>query len=135
MKMLRELRAADKEVAGWRKLMQEILACEQRDLEGFVTTRRDKVREASPFLTPSASEQWSVGGHEADTHTPLQLTLPSRGVHTPSRLPQRWIDPQYSSTQSTNERRRVSPSSCDWQLSPPWPVLIRCGCGAVWDSA
>jgi hypothetical protein len=77
MKMLRELRAADKEVAGWRKLMQEILACEQRDLEGFVTTRRDKVREASPFLTPSASEQWSVGGHEADTHVHTATTDPS----------------------------------------------------------
>ena len=91
MKMLRELRAADKEVAGWRKLMQEILACEQRDLEGFVTTRRDKVSEAARFLTPSASEQWSAGGQEADTHTRrYKLALPSRGVHTPSRLPQRW---------------------------------------------
>jgi hypothetical protein len=38
--MLRELRAADTEVAGWRKLMQEILACEQRDLEGIAIRRR-----------------------------------------------------------------------------------------------
>jgi hypothetical protein len=43
--MMRQLKTADNDVAGWRQLLAEILQTDRVDLEGFVTARRDKVTQ------------------------------------------------------------------------------------------